>query len=462
MAKGVPRPSVTLEGPEERVAKAVEKATSDPHHAFLTIDRDAPRRAGTANGPWAGKTLAVKDNIAVRGHPLTCASAVLKDHVATYTATAVERLLGRGLVVLGKTNMDEFGCGSSGERSAFGPTRNPRDPSCVPGGSSSGSGAAIAAGLADFALGSDTGGSVRCPASFCGVAALKPSYGLVSRHGLVDMAMTLESPAPMARDVRGVALLLDAIAGPDPRDPVTHGARPTEGGYAFQLEQGKVKGMKVGVPREFLRGLAPEVERATRDAMQRLDSAGARVEEFDLPEAALALPSYYIICYGEFASAMQKFDGYRYGARAEDGKLAATTAANRALFGPEVKRRIVLGTHITMKEVRGKWYTAAGRARDELRRGFERSFAAHDVLLGPTMPFPAFKLGERVAEPLAMYAADVLTVSANLAGIPAGSVPGGNQGLPIGLQFMGPRGQDLQVLQAMRLWERLKPGGVGL
>lgn len=455
MAKGEKRPAVTLEGPDERVAKALERVAADTHNAFLHVARDAR----PAPGPWSGKTLAVKDNLAVRGMPLTCGSAVLKDHVAAYTATAVERLVARGLTVVGKTNLDEFGCGSSGERSAFGPTKNPRDPTRVPGGSSSGAGAAVAAGLADFALGSDTGGSVRCPASFCGVVGLKPSYGLVSRYGLVDMAMSLEGPAPMARDTRGVALLLDAMAGPDPRDPVTLATRPVEGGYAFQLEQAP-KALKIGVPREFLQGLAPEVERATREAMARFAGDGARVQEFDLPEAKLALPAYYLICYSEFASAMQKFDGYRYGARAaQDAKLAETTAANRAAFGAEVKRRILLGTHITMKEVKGKWYTAALRARDALAEAFGRAFREHDVLLAPTMPFPAFKLGERVADPLAMYAADVLTVSANLAGIPAGSVPFGGDGLPIGLQFMGPRGHDLQVLQAMRKWEKLKYGG---
>lgn len=459
MAKGDKRPSVALEDPPERVAKALERAAADRHHAFLHLDHaGAAARAASVQGPWAGKTLSVKDNIAVRGLPLTCGSQVLKDHVATYTATVVERLEAKGLTVLGKTNLDEFGCGSSGERSAFGPTLNPRDPARVPGGSSSGAAASVAAGLADFALGSDTGGSVRCPASFCGVTGFKPSYGLVSRHGLVDMAMGLEGPAPLARDTRGCALLLDAIAGPDPRDPVTLGAPPRPASYAFELEKLQARGLRVGAPRQFLQGLAPEVERAVRGALARFEAEGARVQEVDLPELALGLPAYYLIVYSEFASAMQKFDGYRYGARAaEDRALAATTAANRAGLGDEVKRRILLGTHVTMKEVRGKWYTAALRARDAVGRGFARAFREHDLLLGPTMPFPAFKLGERVADPLAMYAADVLTVSANLAGVPAGSVPIPGPGLPIGLQVLGPRGEDLRVLQGMRLWERIRP-----
>ncbi|HEV8360318.1 MAG TPA: amidase family protein [Candidatus Thermoplasmatota archaeon] len=461
MAKGQKRPSVALDDPRERVAKALDRCGADPHHAFLHLDAAAPEKAAANPGPLAGKTLSVKDNVAVAGLPLTCGSAILKDHKAAYTATAVERLVARGLTVVGKTNLDEFGCGSSGERSAFGPTKNPRDPTRVPGGSSSGAGASIAAGLVDFALGSDTGGSVRCPASFCGVTALKPSYGLVSRSGLVDMAMSLEGPAPLARDARGCALMLDAMAGPDPRDPVTlSGPSKPEGGYAFQLEQLPAKGLRVGVPQQFLEGCAPEVERAVRGAVDRFAAEGAIVRDVDLPEARLALPSYYLVCYSEFASAMQKFDGYRYGARAaEDRDLAATTSANRAGLGDEVKRRILLGTHITMKEVKGKWYTAALRARDQLARGFARAFADHDLLLAPTMPFPAFKLGERVGDPLAMYAADVLTVSANLAGLPAGSTPIPTPGLPIGLQVMGPRGADLRVLQGMRLWEKLRQGG---
>jgi aspartyl-tRNA(Asn)/glutamyl-tRNA(Gln) amidotransferase subunit A len=457
MPKGAKRPSVALEEPRERVAKAVERARSDRHRAFLHVVAEP----SIPQGPWSGKTLSVKDNLAVRGLPLTCGSRLLESHVATYTATAVERLQARGLAVLGKTNLDEFGCGSSGEHSAFGPTANPRDPDRVPGGSSSGAAASVAAGLVDFALGSDTGGSVRCPASFCGVVGFKPTYGLVSRWGLVDLAMSLESPAPLARDTRGCALLLDAMAGPDPRDLATSGA-PPPGGYAFELEKGQARGLRIGIPKAFLVGLHPDVERAVRSAIDRWAAEGALVEEFDLPELRLALPAYYLVTYSEFASAMQRFDGYRYGARAqEDRGLAETTAANRGLLGPEVKRRILLGTHITLREVRGKWYTAALQARARLAEAFARAFRAHDVLLGPTMPFPAFRLGERVADPLAMYAADVLTVSANLAGLPAGSVPIPTAGLPVGLQVLGPRGEDLRVLQAMRVWERIKPGGVG-
>jgi aspartyl-tRNA(Asn)/glutamyl-tRNA(Gln) amidotransferase subunit A len=398
----------------------------------------------------------------VRGMPLTCASKALEGHVATFTATAVERLEAKGLVVLGKTNMDEFGCGSSGERSAFGPTRNPRDPTRVPGGSSSGAAASIAAGLVDFALGSDTGGSVRCPASFCGVVGFKPSRGLVSRHGLVDMAMSLESPAPLARDTRGCALLLDAIAGPDPRDPASLQGPARPESYAFPLEEGKVPGLRVGAPKQFLEGLDPEVERGVRNALDRFAAEGAQVQEVDLPEAALALPSYYLVVFAEFSSAMQRFDGFRYGARGEDPKgLAEATAANRALLGDEVRRRILLGTHVTMQEVRDTWYTRALHARAALERAFARLFHGHDVLLAPTMPFPAFALGAKVQDPLAMYAADVLTVSANLAGIPAGSVPIPTPGLPVGLQVMAPWGQDLRALQVMRQWERIKPGGVG-
>ncbi|MCA1813453.1 MAG: aspartyl/glutamyl-tRNA amidotransferase subunit A [Halobacteriales archaeon] len=459
MPKGVPRPSVTLDEPPERVAKALERIRQDPHHAFLHVNERAAEEAGRAQGMWLGKTLSVKDNLAVQGLPLTCASKALEGHVAAYTATVVERCAARGLVVVGKTNMDEFGCGSSGERSAFGATRNPRDPSRVPGGSSSGAGASIAAGLADFALGSDTGGSVRCPASFCGVTALKPSHGLVSRWGLVDMAMSLEGPAPLARDTRGCALLLDAIAGPDARDPVSlQGPAIPPDGYARNLEGLDAKGLRVGVPEEFLQGCSADVERAVRAAIERFGAAGARVAELAMPELRLALPSYYLVCYAEFASAMQRYDGFRYGPRVEAGSLEQATTADRGFFGPEVKRRILLGTHITMKEVRGKWYTAALRAREQLGEAYARAFAEHDVLLGPTMPVQAFPLGERIADPLAMYAADVLTVGASLAGLPAGSVPIKGPGLPIGLQVQGPRGEDLRVLRAMRLHEKLQGG----
>jgi aspartyl-tRNA(Asn)/glutamyl-tRNA(Gln) amidotransferase subunit A len=460
MAKGQPRPSVTLDAPGERVAKALERIRHDPHHAFLHVHAGAAEDAARASGPWAGKTLSVKDNLAVQGMPLTCASRLLEGHVAAYTATAVQRSVARGLAVVGKTNLDEFGCGSSGERSAFGATRNPRDPERVPGGSSSGAAASIAAGLADFALGSDTGGSVRCPASFCGVTGFKPTYGLVSRWGLVDMAMSLEGPAPLARDTRGCALLLDAIAGPDPLDPVTlHGPPLPPDGYARNLEGLEARGLRLGVPREFLQGCAPEVEGAVRGALDRFAAAGARVEELSIAELRLALPSYYLTCYAEFASAMQRYDGFRYGQRAEAQGLEAATTADRQGLGPEVRRRILLGTYITMREVRGKWYTAALGAREQLAEAYTRAFAAHDLLLGPTMPVLPFRLGERITDPLAMYAADVLTVGANLAGLPAGSVPVKASGLPIGLQVQGPRGEDLRVLRAMRLHEKLQGGG---
>lgn len=441
---------------EERVAGFAERAGSDPFNAYVTLapERAIARARGLDRSPRTGKlfglVVSVKDNIAVRDVRMTCGSRILQDYVAPYDATVVQRLEAEGAVILGKTNLDEFACGSSGERSAFGPTRNPRDPERVPGGSSSGAGASVAAGYCDIAVGSDTGGSVRCPASFCGVTAFKPSYGLVSRHGLADMAMSLEGPAPLSASVEGCALFLDAVCGTDPRDPAT---TATPGRRFRDALSEPLPRLRFGVAREMFDSLAPEVERRTRDAAARL--AEGALSEVSMPALEHSLAAYYLITYSEFASAMQRFDGYRYGLRAPDEGLSETTMQNRAALGAEVKRRILLGTYVTMKEYRGKWYSSALAARDAIREGFERAFRQVDLLLAPTMPFPAFKLAERISDPLAMYAADVLTVSANLAGVPAGSVPIPGPGLPVGLQIIGPRGEDARVLRTMAAWEEM-------
>ena len=448
---------------QENVARALERLGDDPWNAFLHVDRDgamARARAldneACALGPLHGVVVSVKDNLAVRGLPFTCASRHLASYVAPYTATCVARLEAAGAIVLGKTNLDEFSCGSSGETSAFGPTRNPRDPSRVPGGSSSGAGASVAAGVVDLALGSDTGGSVRAPGSFCGVAALKPSPGLVSRYGLSDLAMSLESPAPMARTVAGLSLLLQAMAGPDPRDALTLGRAP----FAPLPEPLPVEGLRIGVPRAFFEGVEPETERPVRAALAKLESRGAHLVEVDLPGLRHALSAYYLVNYAEFASAMQRFDGTRYGARGDGASLEAVQAASRASFGAEVKRRILLGVFITSRDRREAWYDKALAAKEAVARDFRRAFAQVDFLAGPTMPFRAFPLGSRVTDPLAMYASDVLTVSANLAGVPAGTVPLRVEGLPVGLQLMAPMGSDARLLSLMQTVESLS-GSVG-
>ncbi|MGQ0534670.1 MAG: Asp-tRNA(Asn)/Glu-tRNA(Gln) amidotransferase subunit GatA [Methanobacteriota archaeon] len=441
-----------------RVDDALERIARDRSNAFLTVtaERARARVSDAPRGPLHGLVASVKDNLAVRGVRMTCGSRMLERYVPPYTATVVERLEAQGAVVVGKTNLDEFACGSSGERSAFGATENPAAPGRVPGGSSSGAGASLAAGLVDLAVGSDTGGSVRCPASFCGVVGFKPSYGRVSRYGLADMCMSLEGPAPMARDVTRTALLFDAIHGPDPRDPVTLSSRAAPVASSIDTLDGAR--LRIGVPREFFDGIEPATEAAVRGAIDRFARAGAAIVPVSTPSVALALPAYYLLVYSEFASAMQKFDGLRYGHRGEDGELVASVSGNRAAFGPEVVRRIVLGTYVTMQEHRNAWYTKALAAREAVAADFSRALSDVDVLMAPTMPYPAFRLGERVEDPVRMYAADVLTVSANLAGIPAGSVPIPGSSPPIGLQVMGRRGDDATVLRAMRAYERLAGG----
>lgn len=448
----------------ERVERALERLGADPWNAFLHVDaegaRSAARRADRAEdaGALRGLVVSVKDNLAWKGRPMTCGSRHLERYVAPYSATVVRRLEDAGALLLGKTNMDEFGAGSSGENSAFGPTRNPHDALRVPGGSSSGAAAGVAAGVVDAALGSDTGGSVRCPAAFCGLAALRPSRGIVSRHGLADLAMSLDTPAPLARNVADVARLLDAIAGPDPRDARTrHAAHAAPGAFSIAAAEGAPEGLRVGVPDAFFDGVEEDVARPVRRALARLEAHGATLHQVTLPPLRHALSAYYVLNYAELASAMQRFDGLRYGTPPPDGMAPEeSAAAARGSLGAEVKRRILLGTFVTSREERGRWYEAAVRTRAEVERGFQDALRDVDVLMGPAMPMRAFRLGERAHDPRAMYAADVLTVAPSLAGTPAGSVPLHVDGMPVGLQVVGPPGADARVLAAMRAVERLE------
>ena len=415
---------------------------------------------GDADGPLAGKTIAVKDNISTEGIRTTCGSAMLADYVPPYDATVVERLLSAGATIVGKTNMDEFGMGGTTETSAFGPTRNPVDPERVPGGSSGGSAAAVAAGEVDLALGSDTGGSVRNPAAFCGVVGIKPTYGLVSRYGLVAYANSLEQIGPFARTVEEAAALLDVVAGPDERDATTrydiadgddvHPAEATE--YAAAAD-GDVEGTTIGVPTELVDGADDEVVAVFEDALADLTARGAETIEVSLPSVEHAVQAYYVIAMSEASSNLARFDGVRYG---PDGDAAAGGDWNESFaavreegFGEEVKRRVLLGTYALSAGYHDKYYEKAQDARAWVKRDFDEAFAEADVLATPTMPVLPPKRGESLDDPLSLYLMDANTVPVNLANLPAVSVPAGeSDGLPVGMQFVGPAFAEASVIRA--------------
>ena len=416
---------------------------------------------GDADGPLAGVTVAVKDNISTAGVRTTCGSEMLADYVPPYSATVVDRLTEAGATIVGKTNMDEFGMGTTTETSAFGPTRNPADPERVPGGSSGGSAAAVAAGEADIALGSDTGGSVRCPAAFCGVVGIKPTYGLVSRYGLVAYANSLEQIGPIAGTVEEAAAALDAIAGPDPHDGTTRDLADVEGAnpdasYAAAAD-GDVDGLTIGVPTELFDGADERVVETVEAAIAELETQGAETTEISLPSVEHAVQAYYVIAMAEASSNLARFDGVRYGSRAEsDGNWNESFAETReAGFGAEVKRRVLLGTYALSAGYHDKYYQKAQDARAWVREDFEDAFADVDVIASPTMPVLPFELGEGLDDPLRMYLADANTTPANLANLPAISVPAGEaEGLPVGLQLVGPKFDEETVIRAASAAER--------
>ncbi|WP_092564428.1 Asp-tRNA(Asn)/Glu-tRNA(Gln) amidotransferase subunit GatA [Halorubrum sp. SD626R] len=423
------------------------------HNAFITeatIEGDAD-----AEGPLADATVAVKDNISTEGIRTTCGSEMLADYVPPYSATVVDRLTDAGATVVGKANMDEFGMGTTTETSAFGPTRNPVDPERVPGGSSGGSAAAVAAGGADLALGSDTGGSVRCPAAFCGVVGIKPTYGLVSRYGLVAYANSLEQIGPIAGTVEEAAAALDAIAGPDPHDGTTRDLGEVEGAdpdasYAAAAD-GDVDGLTIGVPTELFEGADERVVETVEAAIADLEARGAETTEISLPSVEHAVQAYYVIAMAEASSNLARFDGVRYGNRAEsDGNWNESFAETREEgFGAEVKRRILLGTYALSAGYHDKYYQKAQDARAWVRRDFEDAFADVDVIASPTMPVLPFELGESLDDPLRMYLADANTTPVNLANLPAVSVPAGEaDGLPVGLQLVGSKFDEETVIRA--------------
>jgi aspartyl-tRNA(Asn)/glutamyl-tRNA(Gln) amidotransferase subunit A len=388
--------------------------------------------------PLEGVPLAIKDVLCTRGLRTTCGSRILADFVPPYDATVVVRLAGAGAIVLGKTNCDEFAMGSSTENSGFHVTRNPWGLDRVPGGSSGGSAAAVAADLAAGGLGTDTGGSVRQPAALCGVVGLKPTYGRVSRYGLIAFASSLDQIGPLAKDVRDAALLLETIAGSDPMDSTAGGAPVAD--YQAAVRQG-VEGLTLGIPDEyFVAGLDPEVEHAVRDAIRGLERVGARTRRVSLPHTGAGVATYYIVAPAEASSNLARYDGVKYGLRAEGRDLTSMSARTRAAgFGPEVRRRIMLGAYVLSAGYYDAYYAQAQRVRTLIRRDFERAFAEVDAIVSPTAPTPAFKIGEKMDDPIAMYLNDVFTIPAPLAGVPAISVPCGSSltGLPIGLQVIG-------------------------
>ncbi len=428
-------------GPARDALRAIRGREAGPAalNAFLALPDQASLPEPEIRGGLAGVPVAVKDNIVTTDLPTTCASRLLEGYVSPYAATVVRKLAGAGAVVVGKTNLDEFAMGSSTENSAFGPTRNPADPTCVPGGSSGGSAAAVAANLVPVALGSDTGGSVRQPAAFCGVVGIKPTYGRVSRYGLVAFASSLDQVGTLGKSVYDAAALLEAISGHDPRD-ATSAPVPVPD---LRAAVGRgVEGLVVGVPEEYVPpSLDPAVRRLVDEALERLRDAGAEVRGVSLPHTSYAIPTYYVIAPAEASSNLSRYDGVRYGVRRDGAALDEMVEATRSAgFGDEVKRRILLGTFALSAGYHDRYYGTAQRVRRLISEDFRMVFAEGvDALFTPTTPGPAFALGERVEDPVAMYLSDVFTVTANLAGVPGLSIPIGRVGrLPVGGQVLAP------------------------
>ena len=435
-------------------------------HAYVTVDEEgALKRAeevqrliddGTLTGPLAGVPVAIKDNMCTKDLLTTCSSKILYNFVPTFSAEAVINLEKAGAVILGKTNMDEFAMGSTTETSAYGVTRNPWDPEHVPGGSSGGSCAAVAAEECFFALGSDTGGSIRQPSSFCGVTGIKPTYGTVSRYGLIAYGSSLDQIGPIARDVTDCATILEAISSYDKKDSTSI---PREDMDFTSALVDDVKGMRIGIPRDYLgEGLDEEVKEAILKAAKVLEDKGAIVEEFDLGLVKYAIPAYYVIASAEASSNLSRFDGVKYGLRAKEyeGLHEMYKKSRSEGFGEEVKRRIMLGSFVLSSGYYDAYYLKALRTKALIKKEFDKAFEKYDVILGPAAPSTAPKLGESLSDPLKMYLGDIYTISVNLAGLPGMTVPCGKDsaGLPIGLQLIGDCLQEKKIIRAGYAFEQ--------
>ncbi|MBK5190072.1 MAG: Asp-tRNA(Asn)/Glu-tRNA(Gln) amidotransferase subunit GatA [Methanosarcinales archaeon] len=460
---------------EELLSKIYERIEKSELNCYITLNKENALETardvdkiredeGFERKKLLGVPIAIKDSISTKGIQTTCASKILTGYVPPYDATVIEALKQEGAIIIGKTNMDEFCMGTSTETSYYGATKNPHDLTRVPGGSSGGSAAAVSAGEAVIALGSDTGGSIRCPASFCGVVGLKTTYGFVSRYGLIAYANSLEQIGPIASTVTDTALLLEVISAKDERDSTQIKIKnnaPTN--YCFSWRNGtkseseEIKGMRIGVPKEFLEGASPAVKKSVWAAVHTFEDLGATYEEISMQNLKYALASYYLIAMSEASSNLARFDGLRYGLRTgKDEDWHTTFSRIRGEgFGEEVKRRIILGTYALSAGYYGKYYLKALKVRTLIKREFEDALKTHDILAMPTMPFVAFKLGERIKDPLYLYLADVNTVSINLAGVPSISVPCGfSNNLPIGLQLVGKHFEEDMILKAAYGYEQ--------
>ena len=457
------RSGASSAGAELDASLAAISASNDELNVFLYVDANGARAAaarvdervarGEDPGPLAGVPIALKDNMCTKGVATTASSRILEGWLPPYNATVVERLLDAGAVPVGKTNLDEFAMGSSTENSAFGPTRNPLDPSRVPGGSSGGSAAAVAADMTTLALGSDTGGSIRQPAALCGLVGMKPTYGLVSRYGLIAFASSLDQIGPFAKSVADAALLLEVIAGHDLMDS-TSLPEPSPSLLAH-VEDG-VAGQRVAMVRELVEGSDPEVIEAVARAATTLRDAGATIVELSIPELRLGLSAYYLIAPAEASSNLARYDGVRYGLRVDAEDVAAMNEATRtAGFGAEVKRRIMLGTYALSAGYYDAYYGQALKVRTQMIAAFARAYGQADLLLGATTPGVAFTFGSKTKDPMQMYLNDVFTIPTNLAGDAAVSVPfgSGEQGLPIGVQLLGPGRSEARLFAAARVLE---------
>ncbi|MBI4964933.1 MAG: Asp-tRNA(Asn)/Glu-tRNA(Gln) amidotransferase subunit GatA [Desulfomonile tiedjei] len=434
------------------------KAVEDKVRSYVTVNPDLAlemakeadfRLASGPAGPLTGIPIAVKDNMCVKGHRTTCASGVLANFIPPYDATVVRLLREAGMVILGSANMDEFAMGSSTETSHWGTTRNPWDLELIPGGSSGGSAAAVAAGEAIVSLGSDTGGSIRLPAAFCGVTGIKPTYGAVSRYGLVAYASSLDQIGPITRDVPDMALLLNLLCGHDPSDSTSV---PREYPDFTDFLDLPVKGMTLGLPREFFGKLeSPDVERAIAEARSVFEGLGVKFVELSLPYLDYGIAAYYIIAPSEASSNLARYDGVKYGHRAENfsGMIDMYCQTRAEGFGPEVKRRIMLGTYALSSGYYDAYYLKAAKVRTLITKDFKRAFEECDAILCPTAPSPAFKIGEKIDDPIQMYLTDVFTIPVNMAGLPGMAIPGkfSEDGLPVGLQLIAPHFEEARLVQ---------------